>query len=96
MGFYSMTWSIMPMGGMLAGALASIVVVGAPFAVAIGGSAVAAFALGPALFNRKIRNLDAVMAQIASPSGPPATTVDSTGKDGAEMSSAGADPGPRP
>lgn len=66
MGFYSMTWSIMPMGGMLAGFLASIVVVGAPFAVVIGGSAVAAFALGPALLNRKVRNLDAILAQTTS------------------------------
>lgn len=71
MGFYSMTWSIMPMGGMLAGALASIVVIGAPFAVAIGGTAVAAFALGPALLNRKIRNLDSILAEqrIPNPAG---------------------------
>ena len=63
MGFYGMTWSIMPMGGMQAGALASIGVIGAPGAVIIGGLAVAAFALGPALFNRKIRNLDAALEQ---------------------------------
>ncbi len=69
MGFYSMTWSIMPMGGMLAGSLASIVVIGAPFAVVIGGSAVAAFALGPALFNKKVRNLDAILARTASGAG---------------------------
>ena len=57
MGFYGMTWSIMPLGGLQAGALASIGFIGAPFAVAIGGVAVAAFAIGPALLNRKVRNL---------------------------------------
>ena len=55
MGFYGMTWSIMPLGGMQASALA--VFIGAPFAVAIGGLAVVAFALGPALMNSKLRNL---------------------------------------
>jgi len=62
MGFYSMTWSIMPLGGMLAGALATIAVLGAPFAVVIGGSAVAGFALGPALMNRKVRNVSSLLA----------------------------------
>jgi MFS family permease len=57
MGFYGMTWSIMPLGGLQAGALASIGFIGAPFAVVIGGVAVAAFAIGPALLNRKVRNL---------------------------------------
>ena len=63
MGFYGMTWSIMPLGGTQAGALANIGAIGAPGAVIIGGLAVAAFALGPALFNRKIRNLDAAPEQ---------------------------------
>ena len=63
MGFYGMTWSIMPLGGMFAGALASIAVLGAPFAVAIGGLGVAAFALGPALLNRQVRNLGGLLAQ---------------------------------
>ena len=40
---------------MQASALA--VFIGAPFAVAIGGLAVVAFALGPALMNSKLRNL---------------------------------------
>ena len=55
MGFYGMTWSIYPLGGMQAGALANVI--GAPFAVVIGGVLVAAFALGPALLNANIRGL---------------------------------------
>ena len=61
MGFYGMTWSIMPLGGMQAGALANFI--GAPFAIAIGGLAVAAFALGPGLLNRQVRNLGALLRQ---------------------------------
>lgn len=57
MGFYSMTWSIMPLGGLQAGALASVSWIGAPFAVAIGGAAVALFALGTGTFNGRIREL---------------------------------------
>ena len=72
MGFYGMTWSIMPLGGLQAGALASVgsisvlgavIHIGAPGAVVIGGLAVAAFALGPALLNRKIRTLDSAPDQ---------------------------------
>ena len=33
------------------------VLIGAPFAIGVGGIAVAAFALGPALLNTKIRNM---------------------------------------
>jgi MFS family permease len=55
MGFYGITWSIMPLGGLQAGALASFIT--APFAIAVGGLAVAAFALGPALVNPKVRHL---------------------------------------
>lgn len=50
MGFYGMTWSIMPLGGLVAGALASVAFIGATFAVALGGLAVVAFAVGPGLF----------------------------------------------
>ena len=57
MGFYGMTWSIMPLGGLQAGALANIAFIGAPFAVVIGGLAVAAFAIGPALLNGRVRTL---------------------------------------
>jgi MFS family permease len=55
MGFYGMTWNIMPLGGMFAGALAAAT--GAPWAVAIGGFIVAGFALGPALMSSQVRNL---------------------------------------
>ena len=59
MGFYGMTWSIMPLGGLQAGALANVGMVGAHGAIIIGGITVAAFALGPAFLNRKVRSLDA-------------------------------------
>ena len=61
MGFYGMTWSIMPLGGMQAGAVAAFV--GVPVAVAIGGGLVAAFALGPALINRQVRNIGSILQQ---------------------------------
>jgi MFS family permease len=61
MGFYSMTWSIMPLGGMQAGAIASIL--GAHWALVIGGLAVVLFALGPAIMNPKVRNLTALVRQ---------------------------------
>ena len=59
MGFLGMTWSIMPMGGMYTGALAGLI--GVPIAVATGGFAVSIFAVGPALINRKLRNLDRLL-----------------------------------
>jgi MFS family permease len=61
MGFYSMTWSIAPLGGMQAGALASVL--GAPSALAIGGLAVVLFALGPATLNPQVRSLTALVRQ---------------------------------
>ncbi len=61
MGFYGMTWSIMPLGGMQAGALANFMT--APFAIAVGGLAVAAFALGPATINGKVRDLGSLLRQ---------------------------------
>ena len=63
MGFYGMTWSIMPLGGLQAGALASVSWIGAPFAVAIGGAAVALFALATGAFNGRIRELGGVARQ---------------------------------
>lgn len=60
MGFYSMTWSIMPLGGLQAGALASVSWIGAPFAVATGGAAVVLFALATGTFNGRIRELGGV------------------------------------
>ena len=64
MGFYGMTWSIMPLGGMQASVLASITTT--PIAIAISGLAVAAFAIGPALFNKGVRNLGAQLQPLES------------------------------
>jgi MFS family permease len=64
MGFFGMTWSVMPLGGLQAGALAGLI--GAPFAVAAGGLLVAAFALGPAMINRQVRNLGSLLRQAES------------------------------
>lgn len=61
MGIHGMTWSIMPLGGMQAGALATIIE--APFAVAVGGIAVTAFAMGPAMLSSRIRNLEKTLRQ---------------------------------
>ena len=63
MGFYGMTWNIRPLGGLQASALASISVIGAPIAIAIGGAAVVAFALVSALASSKVRNLGSVLRQ---------------------------------
>jgi MFS family permease len=62
MGFYGMTYNITPLGGMLAGALADLIT--APVAIALGGLAVAAFALGPAMINGEVRNLGALLGQV--------------------------------
>jgi MFS family permease len=62
MGFYGMTYNIRPLGGMQVGALADLIT--APFAVAIGGLAVTAFAAGPAMINRKVRNLGSLLHQV--------------------------------
>jgi MFS family permease len=63
MGFYGMTWSIMPLGGLQASALTSIFT--APIAIAAGGLAVALFALGPAMVNPMVRNLSSHLSPIA-------------------------------
>jgi len=62
-GFAGMTYNIRSLGWMQAGALASICFLGGPFAVAIGGIAVAICALGPAMFNRNVRNLDTLLSE---------------------------------
>jgi hypothetical protein len=82
MGFYGMTWSIMPLGGMQAGALANFI--GAPFAIAIGGLAVAAYALGPGLLNRQVRNLGTLLRQAerAAASGEQGRRLSATAADG--------------
>ena len=61
MGFYGMTWSIMPLGAFQAGAIAEFV--GVPIAVAIGGTLVLMFALGPAMINRQVRNLGVILQE---------------------------------
>ena len=55
MGVHAMNWSMFPLGGMQAGAVASLI--GAPLAVMIGGLAVAAFAIGPSAMIRQVRRL---------------------------------------
>ena len=71
MGFYGMTHNLMPLGGMLAGALASVIT--APFAIVAGGLAVAAFVVGPVLLNGEVRNLGTLLGQVdtATASGTP-------------------------
>ena len=61
MGFFGMTWSIMPLGAFQSGALAEFV--GVPAAVAMGGGLVTLFALGPALMNRQVRNLGVIIQE---------------------------------
>src|SRR5713101_7888407 len=71
MGFYGMTHNIMPLGWMLTSALAGLITV--PFAIAVGGLAVAAFAIGPAMMNSEVRNLGTLLGQVdtATASGTP-------------------------
>ena len=69
MGFYGMTWSIMPLSGLQAGALAYFI--GTPLAVMIGGPAVAAFAVGPALLNSKLRGLATLLERVETTSTEP-------------------------
>jgi MFS family permease len=61
MALYGISWSVMLLGGLQAGLIAHFI--GVPAAVAIGGVAVTAFALGPALANPTIRRLKADPAQ---------------------------------
>ncbi|MSP78183.1 MAG: MFS transporter [Dehalococcoidia bacterium] len=55
MGVWGMTWSLMPVGGLQGGFLADWV--GAPFALAVGGGAVAGFAAFLGVTSRAIRQL---------------------------------------
>jgi MFS family permease len=55
MGIRSLAWSLMPLGGLQAGLVASVV--GAPLALAIGGLVVLSFAVYVAITNSRIRNL---------------------------------------
>ena len=61
MGFYGMTYNIRPLGGMQAGALAGLITT--PLAIAVGGLAMACFAIAPALISRKVRHLDATIRE---------------------------------
>jgi len=55
MGIYGLTWSMLPLGGMVAGGVATVA--GAPFAVGMGGVLVAAMAVTVALFVPRVRSL---------------------------------------
>ena len=55
MGIYGMTWSLLPVGAMQAGAIAEFT--SAPLAVAVGGGAVILFAVVMGLGNRQVRDL---------------------------------------
>lgn len=71
MGFYGMTYNLMPIGGMLASALAGLIT--APFAIAAGGLAVTAFAAGPAMLHSQVRNLGTLLHQ-TNRTGPSGTS----------------------
>lgn len=60
MGIYSLTWSIMPLGGFLSGSIADRFAdpaVGAPFAVGLGGTLVALMAVALAVTVPRVRRL---------------------------------------
>ena len=57
MGIYGMTWSLLPIGAMQAGAIAEYT--SAALAVGIGGAAVILFALGMTMTSRQVRELGA-------------------------------------
>ena len=55
MGIYSLTWSLMPIGGMQSGLLAGVV--GARLAVAVGGFGILTFAIIVVVVGRQVRQL---------------------------------------
>ena len=61
MGIYGMTYNIRPLGGMQAGALAGLIT--APFSIAVGGLAVAIFAIGSALASRNVRQMNRLILE---------------------------------
>ena len=64
MGFFGMTWSIMPLGGMYAGFLAKYLGGGGngvAYAIAIGGLLIALFAIGPAFYSKDVRSLSKIV-----------------------------------
>lgn len=56
MGIFGLTWELMPVGGMIAGAIAEFA--GAPLAVGFGGFMVAGMALAVIIFRPQIRRLE--------------------------------------
>jgi MFS family permease len=56
MGIHGLAWELMPVGGLIAGAIAEYA--GAPAAVVVGGALVAVMALGIALFSPNMRRLE--------------------------------------
>ena len=56
MSIYGLTWDLMPLGGLIAGAIAEYA--GAPTAVVAGGAFVAVMALGVAMFSPNMRRLE--------------------------------------
>ncbi|MQG57062.1 MAG: MFS transporter [SAR202 cluster bacterium] len=72
MGFYGMTWSIMPLGALWAGILGDALD-SVPWAIAIGGLLVSGFAIGPAAVNKKLRNIGTLLQEAEQ--GPPAERV---------------------
>lgn len=56
MGIYGLTWELMPVGGLIAGAIAEYA--GAPAAVVLGGALVAVMALGIGIFSPNMRRLE--------------------------------------
>jgi MFS family permease len=59
LGVYAIVWGIMPLSGAQAAFMAGFT--GVPVAIAVGGLVIALFALGPALFNPRIRALGTSM-----------------------------------
>jgi MFS family permease len=62
MGFYGMTWSIMPLGALWAGVLGDAID-SVPWAIAIGGLLVSGFAVGPALVNKRLRSIGTLLQE---------------------------------
>ena len=56
MGIYGLTWELMPVGGLIAGAIAEYA--GAPAAVVVGGVFVVVMALAVAMFSPNMRRLE--------------------------------------
>ena len=71
MGFFGMTYNLMPLGGLVAGAAASVI--STPFAVSLGAFLVVVFALGPAMANKQIRNISVLLQQHEAATQRPAT-----------------------